>query len=55
MSCSHCKGSITPVVIDESLSKMITLQAKIIHAHESAIASYKEIEAMRVIMDKVKG
>lgn len=34
MSCSHCKGSITPVVIDGSLSKMIAIQAKYINQLE---------------------
>lgn len=45
MSCSHCKGSITPVVIDESLTKMITLQAKVIHRLERLlIAANKKLK-----------
>lgn len=35
MTCEHCKDKIQPVTIDESLSKMITVQAKEIHRLEA--------------------
>lgn len=34
MSCKHCEGTISPVVIDKSLSIMVTVQAKYIHQLE---------------------